>query len=172
MPPGAEAFGAWWDEPAAQAATAFFPRYLRHTEGEWAGKPFHLADWQRDRIIRPIFGWKRADGSRLIRVVWILVPRKNGKTELAAGISLLVMLGDAEYGGQGYSIAVDKAQAKIVFTKAGVMVGMSAPLRKHMEGPDHLDLLPAAQRRVQATERQRARQARPQHVVPGRGRGP
>ena len=133
MPKGGEAYGAYWDEAAAQAACDFFPRYLRHTEGEWAGKPFHLADWQRDRIIRPAFGWKRADGTRLKRVIWLEVPRKNGKTELAAGVSLLALMGDAEVGGQVYSMAVDKDQARIVFEKAGVMVGYSEDLRKHLE---------------------------------------
>lgn len=133
MPAGAEAYGAWWDERAAQAACAFFPRYLRHTEAEWAGQPFTLQPWQRDRILRPIFGWRRADGTRLVRVVWIEVPRKNGKTELAAGIALLLLVGDAESGGQVYAMAVDKDQAKIVFGKAGVMVGLSDDLRRHIE---------------------------------------
>lgn len=133
MPAGAGALGAWWDEAAAQAACAFFPRYLRHTEGEWAGRPFHLADWQRDQIIRPLFGWKRADGTRLYRTAWIEVPRKNGKTELAAGIALLMLLGDGEIGGQVYSLAVDKDQAKIVFGKAGVMIGYSEELLRHLE---------------------------------------
>lgn len=129
MPKGGEALGAWWDEAAAQWACDFFPTYLRHTEGEWAGRPFHLADWQRDRIVRPIFGWKRADGTRLFRIVWIEVPRKNGKTELAAGLSLLGLLADGEKGGQVYSMAVDKDQAKIVFNKACVMAGLSQALR-------------------------------------------
>jgi phage terminase large subunit-like protein len=133
MPKGAEAYGAYWDEAAAQAACAFFPRYLRHTEGEWAGNPFHLAAWQRDDIIRPIFGWKRADGTRLIRIVWIEVPRKNGKTELAAGVSVLALLGDGEFGGQVYSMAVDKDQASIVWNKAGVMVQSSPDLLRHLE---------------------------------------
>jgi phage terminase large subunit-like protein len=133
MPPGGESFGAYWDESAAKAASDFFPRYLRHTEGEWAGRPFVLADWQRDRIIRPVFGWKRADGSRLIRMVWLEVPRKNGKTELAAGISLLALMGDGEMGGQVYSMAVDKAQARIVFQKATVMVAYDETLRRHLD---------------------------------------
>jgi phage terminase large subunit-like protein len=133
MPRGGEQFGAWWDEAAAQAACDAFPALMRHTEAEWAGRPFHLQPWQRDRIVRPIFGWKRADGSRLIRKVWIEVPRKNGKTELAAGLSILMLLGDAEFGGQVYSMAVDKAQAKIVFEKAGVMVSFSEVLRKNIE---------------------------------------
>jgi phage terminase large subunit-like protein len=133
MPRGGEKFGAWWDERAAQKACDFFPRYLRHTEGEWAGRPFHLGPWQRDKIVRPVFGWKRLDGSRLIRIVWLEVPRKNGKTELAAGVSLVAMLGDGEIGGQGYSLATNKKQAEIVFNKAGTMIGLSDPLRSRLE---------------------------------------
>lgn len=133
MPRGAEKFGAWWDEDAAQRACAFFPAMLRHTEGEWAGKPFHLQDWQRDLIVRPLFGWKRADGTRLYRSAWIEIPRKNGKTELAAGLALLLMFVDQEFGGQGYSMAVDEDQAKIVFNKATVMVSMNEALSNRLE---------------------------------------
>lgn len=133
MPLGAEQFGAWFDHAAADAAVGFFPTYLRHTEGEWWGRPFHLAPWQENDIIRPVFGWKRADGSRLIRQVWIEVPRKNGKTELAAGMALVLLIADGEHGGQIYSMAVDKDQAKLVFTKAGVMVAMSPQLANAVE---------------------------------------
>lgn len=132
MPKGGEDYGAWFDEAAAAKAEAFFPKYLRHTEGEWAGRPFELAAWQR-LIVRSVFGWKRADGTRLIRRVWIEVPRKNGKTEFAAGISILCLIGDGEIGGQGYSLACDKDQAKIVFEKAGVMVSMSPALTQILE---------------------------------------
>lgn len=133
MPRGGEKYGAWFDHGAADAAVAFFPAYLRHTEAEWWGKPFHLAPWQEHDIIRPIFGWKRADGTRLIRQAYIEVPRKNGKTELAAGVSLLALLADGEFGGQAYSMAVDKEQAKIVFQKAGVMVSLSPALSDLVE---------------------------------------
>ncbi|QEX18508.1 terminase [Hypericibacter terrae] len=130
-PNGAPA-GCWFDRKAADAACDFFPRYLRHTEGEWAGQPFTLAAWQR-RIVRTIFGWKKADGTRLIRVVYIEIPRKNGKTEFAAGLALLLLLGDGEFGGQGYAMAADKDQAKIVFNKASVMVQFSDLLMQHCE---------------------------------------
>ena len=123
----------WYDREAAEAAVAFFPDYLRLTDAEWAGKPFHLAEWQADRIIRPAFGWKRRDGTRRYRRVIVWIPRKNGKTELAAGVSLLALIGDGEMGGQGYSIATDKNQASIVFTKAATMVGYSEPLKRHLE---------------------------------------
>ncbi len=133
IPRGGERFGAWFDAAAADAACAFFPTYLRHTEAEWAGRPFELQRWQRDDVIRPLFGWKRADGTRLYRQCYLEVGRKNGKTELAAGVALLALLGDGEYGGQGYSAAVDKDQAKIVFHKAGVMVGLSEQLAEQIE---------------------------------------
>lgn len=132
MPKGGEAFDAWFDEAAADKAEAFFPKYLRHTEGEWEGVPFQLAAWQR-QIVRATFGWKRADGTRLIRTVWIEVPRKNGKTEFAAGISILMLIADGEPGGQCFSLACDKGQASIVFDKATLMVAMSPELQAYLE---------------------------------------
>lgn len=122
----------WFDKRAADAAVDFFPRYLRLTSGEWAGRPFELADWQADDIIRPLFGWKRSDGTRRYRRCYVWVPRKNGKTEMAAGIALLMLLGDAEEGGEVYSIAADKDQAAIVFNKATSMVGKSEDLQENL----------------------------------------
>lgn len=118
----------WFDEAVAQAAVDFFPRYVCLTSGEWAGRPFHLEPWQANDIVRPLFGWKRQDGTRRFRRCFVWVPRKNGKTELAAGIALLLLLGDAEEGGEVYSIATDKDQAAIVFNKAVAMVGKSPAL--------------------------------------------
>ena len=123
----------WFDEDAAQWAADFYPRYLRHTEGEWAGKPFVLSDWQEHDIVRPLFGWKRPDGTRWYRRCIVWVPRKNGKTEFAAGLVPLVMLGDNEWGGQGFSIATVEEQAKIVFDKASTMIGMSEELSERLE---------------------------------------
>lgn len=125
--------GYWYDERAADKAVAFFSDHLRLTDGEWAGRPFRLEPWQADDIIRPLFGWKRPDGTRRYRRCFVWVPRKNGKTELAAGVSLLALLGDAEPGGQVFSIAKDKDQARLVFTKATAMVQRSATLAAHLE---------------------------------------
>lgn len=118
--------GFWFDERAADLAVAFFPEKLCFTTGEWAGRPFVLEDWEANDIVRPAFGWKRADGTRRYRRVFVWIPRKNGKTELAAGIALLILVGDAEDGGEVYAIASEKDQARIVFDKATAMVGKSA----------------------------------------------
>ncbi len=111
----------YFDEREATIACEFFPPYLRHTKGEWAGKPFVLEDWQKS-IIRATFGWRRnSDGSRRFRIVYIIVPRKNGKTQLAAGIALYLTFCDGEAGAEVYSVANDKEQAAICFNEAARM---------------------------------------------------
>jgi len=123
----------WYDPKAAQAACDFFAKYLCLTEGEWAGRPFVLQHWQEHDVVRPLFGWKRADGTRRYRRCFIWIPRKNGKTEFAAGLMLLMLLGDGEPGGQVFSIAAEKDQASIVFNKASVMVAYSPKLAELLE---------------------------------------
>lgn len=123
----------WFDEKAADAAAGFFPRHLTFTAGEWAGRPFVLEGWQEHDIIRPLFGWKRADGTRRYRRVIVWVPRKNGKTELAAGVALLALIGDGLLGGQVFSIAVSEDQARLVFTTAAQMVVNSQALSAKLE---------------------------------------
>jgi phage terminase large subunit-like protein len=132
-PPRSDCGRYWFDEAAADRAADFFPKHLRFTTGEFAGKPFRLEAWEADDIIRPLFGWKRDDGTRRYRRCIVWIPRKNGKTELAAGVSLLALLGDGELGGEVYSIARDKDQATIVFDKAAMMVAWSETLSRHLE---------------------------------------
>ena len=91
-------------------------------------------------IIRPLFGWKRADNTRRYRRAYVWVPRKNGKTELAAGIALLVLIGDAEEGGEVYTIASETDQARSaradpagprVSFWVGALAGPRLPQRPH-----------------------------------------
>lgn len=123
----------WYDERTADRAASFFPNHLVFSEGEWAGKPFVLEPWEEDDIIRPLFGWKRSDGTRRYRRAFVWVARKNGKTELAAGIAILMLLGDAEPAGQVFSIASEGDQARIVFQKATNMVVRSPTLAPKLE---------------------------------------
>lgn len=125
----------YFDEALAARAVAFFARYLRLVEGEWAGRPFELQPWQV-RIVADIFGWQRRDnGMRRYRFVRIWVPRKNGKTELAAGLAHLLAIADGEPGAQVYSHALDGAQSAIVFEKAKRMVDFSPDLSRIYETP-------------------------------------
>jgi phage terminase large subunit-like protein len=124
--------GYYFDEAAANIAVAFFERILVHVKGEWYGDPFILAPWER-KIIRDVFGWKRADGTRRYRFVYIEVPRKNGKSTLAAGIALLLLFADDEPGAEVYSAAGDRDQAAIVFDLAKSMTEESAYLSQRSD---------------------------------------
>lgn len=120
----------YFDDTAAKMAIEFI-RLLRHTKGEWAGQPFELDDWQVKDIIEPLFGWKRhSDGTRRYRTAYIEVPRKNGKSTLAASIAALLLLADGEQGAEIYSAAADRDQARIVFEQAKQMIQSSPRLAK------------------------------------------
>lgn len=118
---------------AADKAQRFFERLLVHTKGKWAGVPFALSPWQRDDIIRPIFGTMNADGLRQYRTAYIEIPRKNGKSEIAAGIALYMLVADGEEGAEVYGAAADRDQAGIVFHVAEEMVRRSGPLSRRLE---------------------------------------
>jgi phage terminase large subunit-like protein len=119
----------WYDEAAANRAVDFFSKCLTHSKGEWAGKPLHLDPWQADQIIRPLFGWKRKDGTRKYRTAFIMIPRKAGKSTLAAGIANILLFADGEPGAEVYSAAADREQAGIVFEMAKGMIDASEALR-------------------------------------------
>lgn len=106
----------------------FFETMLVHSKGEWAGDPFVLQPWQAEQIIKPLFGWKRADGTRRYRIAYVEIPRKNGKSTLAAGIALKLLTADDEPGAEVYSAAADREQAAIVFDEAKAMVEASPDL--------------------------------------------
>jgi hypothetical protein len=125
--------GFWYDEAEAERAVAFFELCLTHTKGELAGMPLVLSPWEADRIIRPLFGWKRADGTRRYRKVYVEIARKNGKSTLCAGIALYLLHADREPGAEVYSAAADREQASIVFDVAKQMVAQSPQLKERTE---------------------------------------
>ena len=123
----------WFDTEAADKAVAFFAECLRHTTGEWRGEPFVLADWQADEVVRPLFGWKRQDGTRRYRTAFIFIPRKAGKTSLAAGLALYALYCDNEPGAQVVNAAADRDQAALCFDAAKQMVEMEPELADRAE---------------------------------------
>jgi phage terminase large subunit-like protein len=94
---------------------------LTHTKGPFAGQSFNLRPWQERDIVRPLFKTDRA-GRRVYRTCLLMMPRKNGKTELAAALALDGLLFDGEIGGEVYSAAADKDQAALVFNVAAQMI--------------------------------------------------
>jgi phage terminase large subunit-like protein len=118
---------------AGDRAVAFIETHLLHTKGKWAGVPFALADWQREGLIRPVFGTLRADGLRQYRTVYAEWPRKNGKSEIAAAVALKLLLADGEKGAEIYGAAAEKEQASIVFDVARRMVELNPALSKRVK---------------------------------------
>lgn len=124
--------GCRFDEARAAHVCDFFPRFLRLYEGEHAGKPFNLVDWQRDVLSR-IFGWVKLSAFfgreiRRFRKASIWVAKKNGKSPLAAGVGLYLFMADGEKGQKVFSAARDGKQAGIVHTHARKMVESSPEL--------------------------------------------
>lgn len=121
--------GYYFDEQEAERAEQFFS-LLVHTKGKWAGTQFNLLGWQSQEFIRPLFGWKRPDGTRRFRTAYEEVPSKNGKSEKAAGIALKLTRADRELGAEVYAAAGDKDQGRIIFETAKAMVEGSPQLRR------------------------------------------
>lgn len=96
---------------------------LTHGKGRFAGSGFDMRPWQEFKIIRPIFGQVNEEtGNRIIRTAYMEIPRKNGKSEIAAAVGLKCLAADGEQEGEVYCAASDKDQASIVFNVAAGMV--------------------------------------------------
>ncbi|HEM5420868.1 terminase large subunit [Streptococcus suis] len=117
-----------YDEAKADRAVTFINN-LSHTKGKWAGKRFDLLPWQ-EQIVRDLFGIVKEDGNRQFLTAYIEIPKKNGKSELAAAIALYLLYADNEASAEVYGAACDRNQASIVFDVAKQMVQMSRPLEK------------------------------------------
>ena len=95
-----------------------FIECLSHTKGTWAGKNFELLDWQ-EQIIRDLFGILKPNGYRQFNTAYIEIPKKNGKSELAAAVALLLTCGDGEERAEVYGCAADHYKETFTFTLFG-----------------------------------------------------
>ena len=124
----------FFDNSAANRVFRFFEKALCHFKGEWNGKPFRLADWQKKMVLGPIFGWKRTgDQTRRFRRSWIEIPKKNGKSAIGSGIGLYMLVGDHEPGAEIYSAATKKDQACNVHDSAIKMYQASPYLKNRLK---------------------------------------
>jgi phage terminase large subunit-like protein len=103
---------------------------LTHT-GDFAGKPFNLRKWQERDIIRPLFKTGK-DGLRVYRTCLLMMPRKQGKTELAAAIAIYCLIFDSKQG-EIYLAAADREQAGKVFQAMVAMIRNDPELEGQVE---------------------------------------
>ena len=120
-----------FDEGKAKR-TVDFINCLKHTKGKWRGQPFELLPWQ-EAIIRDVFGTVKENGYRQYNTAYVEIPKKNGKSELAAGVALYMTCGDNEWGAEVYGCASDRQQASIVFDVAVDMVEQCPALKKRIK---------------------------------------
>ena len=122
---------SFYDKRKADRAVSFI-ELLTHTKGTWSGKRFKLLPWQ-ERIIRDVFGIVKTDGYRQFNTAYIEIPKKNGKSELAAAVALYLTCADREERAEVYGCAADRQQASIVFEVAADMVRMCPALKRSVK---------------------------------------
>lgn len=119
----------YYDRKAADRVIRFFANHVMHTKGSFAGKAFVLEPWQR-KATKRFFGWKRREnGTRKFRVMFVFVPRKNGKSTWGAGIANYLLHADGEIGAEIVSAAADTEQANVIFSIAKDMNDADSTLR-------------------------------------------
>ena len=100
-----------------------FLRSLKHPKSRLPDKAFRLDPWQEE-IVRKIYGPCDEFGNRIVRNVYIMLPRGNRKTSLGAALALLHTMGpEAVPGGEVLFAAADQKQAKIGFNEAEGIIG-------------------------------------------------
>lgn len=116
----------------------FFKKNTFHVKGRLSGRPIVPDLWQVVYALAPVFGWRQGDGNRYFRELFFEVPRKNGKSTIAAGIALLLLMADSnlkagrkfEPGAEVYLAATTVDQAKNVFRPAEAIAKRSPALSK------------------------------------------
>ncbi len=110
----------FFDLGAADWCLYVFSQF-RHTSGDYYKQSFQLAGWQAFSLY-VTFGWKRVDtGKRLFRKSYIRTAKKNGKTELAAGVGVYGAFFDAEGVAEVYAAANKYDQACICWKSAATI---------------------------------------------------
>ena len=128
--------GWLYDRTKPELVIGFFQDCLKHGTGTFAGQPFVPLPWQK-QIIYDLFGTLDPEtGYRRYRIAYIEVPRKNGKSQFAAGLALWLLCGDGEQGSQNYSAALTREQASLVFKMAAQMVRADNALLAHCKVRD------------------------------------
>lgn len=122
-----------YDAKKADRAVNFISE-LKHTKGKFWGKKFELLPWQ-EKIIRDVYGTVRDEDPsiRQFTTAYVEIPKKQGKSELAAAIALNQLCNDDEWRAEVYGCAADRQQASIIYDVAKDMVKQSKALSKRIK---------------------------------------
>lgn len=122
------------------------------------GKPFRLYTWQRKTLMEFYSTMDRDEESgqllRRYQYLYLEIPKKNGKSELAAALGLYHLFGDGELNAEVYLCAADKDNASIVF-RAAVFMLETAPWTAKMIARGELKVV-KSQKRVEYRQRVKA----------------
>lgn len=121
-----------FSQPHADSAINFIEGVIKHTADEYYGKPFILSPWQEDAISH-IYGDLDEDGNRVVEMAYLEVPKKAGKTEMAAALVLLELILNSKPGCQIYGAAAVSRQALNVFRATCKMVEQSSLLKSRLK---------------------------------------
>lgn len=123
----------WFDVNRANEMLDFVQSFIRHVKGPLAGQLIELEPWQLF-VFSNMYGWyhydENGDAVRLIREAYVQVPKKNGKTMIAAGALLYAMYGEGEKGAECYCAAADYEQAQNAADPIAAAIKNSAPLQE------------------------------------------
>lgn len=103
----------YFDLKAAKKALKFI-ELQRHTKGEWKGELFIIQPWQKF-IVYNIFGFYKREGIRRFTKAYIEVPKKNGKSPLAAAIANYFFYESLHEAPELFSVATELGQARIAW---------------------------------------------------------
>lgn len=128
-----------WHYDADKAARPcnFIERFCCQPEGK-AGSKITLLEFQLF-FIQMLFGWVDEDGVRQFQECFLIMGRKNGKTTIAAALTLYMLVADGEQYPQCYSAANDAGQASLTYGSTLVMKNHSPLLTKRL----HKGVIPA-----------------------------
>ena len=134
-----------FDRDAAQFVCDFVERLPTTGTGEL----FRLYDWQR-KALEEFYGVMvpDPDTGEMLRKYWYLyleIPKKNGKSELAAALGLYHLFADGELNAEVYICAADKDNATIVYS-AAVFMATSAPWTAKMIARGELKIIESRRR--------------------------
>jgi len=134
--PFTEAEGYIFDSDEAEIIVHFIINECVFPEGELTGRPFVPEKWQW-AIYLNTYGWFEEKNPKVRRFneVFILTPRKNGKTTAFGAIpSLIALFVDPEQRSQNFCCAADVEQAALNFRHASYMVEQNKKLLNRLTG--------------------------------------